>query len=165
MNNNQRGFRNLNQGRNFGNAPQQEQPMQQGFQGNGYNQGYNNREEEPVVAWLNLMVEGANGEHKKLGKGIPLRDSNPLESAILDLLFDVDGKRNDVDANELLNALHLDVRESGKTDDVFQIALPKFSVKAKEAEPVETDEVEQAPAPKATPATTKRTRINTSNAG
>lgn len=126
MNTSRGNFRTIgnNSNRNFGAPAQAEQPQFNGFNnGNGFQ-----RDEEPVVAWLNIMVEGASGERKKLGKGIPLRESNPLERAILDLLIDENGDRNDVEADDLLGALRLDCRSATAPDEDFAIALPKFSI-------------------------------------
>lgn len=111
------GFRGQSNTRGFG--AEQPAPTQQGFQGNGYNQ----RDDEPVVAWLNIMVSGKGSEKKKLGKGIPLRDSNQLERAILNLFFDADGNQLDFNPEALMKAISLDVRPAGQPDAEFEIDL------------------------------------------
>lgn len=157
-------FRTIGQSsnRNFGAAATTEQHPQQAF--NGFN-NYQ-RDEEPVVAWLNIMIEGQSGERKKLGKGIPLRESNPLERAILDLLINENGERNDVDADMLIDALRLDVRAASAPDEDFAIAIPAFAIGTKPMKPAKAqaeeqeamDEVEEAPTVEAKP---KRTRVVT----
>lgn len=136
-------FRTIGQSsnRNFGAAASAvaEQHPQQAF--NGFN-NYQ-RDEEPVVAWLNIMIEGQSGERKKLGKGIPLRESNPLERAILDLLINENGERNDVDADMLIDALRLDVRAASAPDEDFAIAIPAFAIGTKPVKPAKAQAQEQ----------------------
>lgn len=117
-----------NTGRNFGN--QQVQQQQQGFQNNGYG-----RDDEPVVAWLNIYMAGTTGERKKLGRGIPLRDSNPLERAILNMLFDDEGNEREegITVEQLKGAMILDVRPANRPDDVFELDL--FGALATNEEP------------------------------
>ena len=107
-------------GRGFG-LQQQEQQQYQPQQ--GYNAPYGNRDDEPVVAWLNISVAGRHGDKKKLGKGIPLRESFQLERAILDLFFDENGELTDFDPVKLRDALHLEVRPAGQPDAEFEIDL------------------------------------------
>lgn len=137
------GFRGTNgRGNNNAGYDQQPVPQQQGF-------GYNNREEEPVVAWLNIMVGSTSGEKKKLGKGIPLRDNNPLERAILNLIMDADGNDLGFDTDILKQAITLDIRPAGQADSEFDIALA-FENPAPKPQKSELDSAieEEEPAPK-----------------
>ena len=103
-----------------------QQPQGRGFGASQQNQmQYDHQEDDydAPVAWLNIMVAVGNGERKKLGKGIPLRDSNPLERALLDLLFDENGEPTGFDIEQLKGALMLDVRPAGSASDQVEIDL------------------------------------------
>lgn len=114
----QNGFVTLgnNTGRSFGNQQGQQQHLQQD---NGYS-----REEAPVVAWLNIYMAGTTGERKKLGKGIPLRDTSPLERALINLMFDENMEpREDFDIEQLKGAMILDARPANRPDEDFELDL------------------------------------------
>lgn len=142
-------------GNTTGFEQQQPVPQQQGF---GYN---NNREEEPVVAWLNIMVGSTSGEKKKLGKGIPLRDSNPLERAILNLIMDAEGNDLNFDTNILKEAITLDIRPAGASDAEFEIDIfgsaPAPAPKSELDSAIDAQDVAPAPKPQPTPAPKRRT--------
>lgn len=129
------GFRSANN-----NAAQQVDhvPQQQQF---GYSN--NRNDEEPVVAWLNIMVAGRNGEKKKLGKGIPLRESIQLERAILDLIMDQEGNSTGFDPNNLKDAITIDIRPAGQPDADFEIAFD-FGIGETTADAVKAPEVNLA---------------------
>ena len=114
-------------GRGFG-----QQQQQQG----GYYQEQPQDDANAPVAWMNLYIATETGENKRLGsKGIPLRESNALERALLDLFFDADGNPLEVDMEALKQALIIDVRAAGQPDQEVRIALGGLGKPAQEPAP------------------------------
>ena len=127
-------------GRGFG---QQQQLPSQG----GYYQEQPQDDANAPVAWMNLYIVTETGENKRLGsKGIPLRESNALERALLDLFFDEAGNPLDVDMEALKQALVIDVRAAGQPDQEVRIALGGLGKQT------EAPKQRRAVAPKAEPA-------------